>query len=72
MNTILDGQAVKVEYEVDRFGDVSLETTFVYNMNGKEIEIETLSEHAIWKLEEIVNTDFASEMIEAARHYCAA
>ncbi len=72
MNTVLDGNPVKVEYEVDRFGDVSLETTFVYDMDGNEIEIETLSEHASWKLEEIVNTDFASEMVEAARHYCAA
>jgi len=69
MNTVLDGKLVKVEYEVDRFGDVGLDTTFVFDMFGKEIDIDTLSKHATWKLEEIVSVDFAGEMIEAARHF---
>lgn len=69
MKTVLDGHLVKVEYEPDRFGDVSLETTFVYDGFGNEVDIDTLSEQAQWKLEEMVTTDFAGEMIEAARHF---
>ena len=69
MNTVLDGKLVKIEYEVDRFGDVSLETTFVYDMFNREIDIDTLSKHAVWKLEEMVSADFAGEMVQAARHF---
>jgi len=71
--TALDSKIVRVEYEPDRFGDVSIATTFVYcAVTGAEIEIESLTDDAIAKLEEEVRIDFDSEMVNAAvLHYAA-
>jgi hypothetical protein len=66
----LKGHKINIDYEPDRFGDVSIDTTFVFRADtGIEIKIETMSDETIAEIEQIVSEDFAGEMVEAARHF---